>query len=57
MAFRDRLNSHRELEATALFPVAKELEKNLYNLSIGGDPAVAYHRRGPMDSGILRLEE
>jgi iron-sulfur cluster repair protein YtfE (RIC family) len=55
--FRDKLVAHRDLEANELFPVAKALEKNLYNLSIGGDPAVAYHRRGPMDSGILRLEE
>lgn len=54
---RARVEAHRELEANALFPSARALEKNLYNLSIGGDPAVAYHRRGPMDSGILRLEE
>jgi iron-sulfur cluster repair protein YtfE (RIC family) len=55
--FRERLDHHRELEANALFPIARELERNLYNLSIGGDPAVAYNRRGPMDSGIRRLEE
>jgi iron-sulfur cluster repair protein YtfE (RIC family) len=57
VSLRDRLAMHRALEADSLFPTARELEKNLYNLSIGGDPAVAYHRRGPMDSGILRLEE
>lgn len=54
---RERLNDHGDLEARILFPTAREMEKNLYNLSIGGDPAVAFHRRGPMDSGILRLED
>lgn len=54
---REKLNDHGDLEARILFPTAREMEKNLYNLSIGGDPAVAYQRRGPMDSGILRLED
>jgi iron-sulfur cluster repair protein YtfE (RIC family) len=53
---RDKLNAHRELESTALYKTARDLERSLYNKSIGGDPAVA-HRRGPMDSGIMRLDE
>ena len=55
--FRSKLNAHGELEARALLPVAREMERSLYNLSIGGDAAVADNRRGPMDSGILRLED
>ena len=55
--FLARFQAHVKLEAEVLFPVATELERNLYNLSIDGDPAVAFHRRGPMDSGILRLED
>lgn len=54
---REKLDDHSDLENKILFPTARSMEKNLYNLSIGGDPAVAYHRRGPMDSGILRLED
>jgi iron-sulfur cluster repair protein YtfE (RIC family) len=53
---REKLADHRELENRVLFPSAREMERNLYNLSINGDPAVV-HRRGPMDSGILRLED
>lgn len=54
---REKLDDHGELEARVLFPTARDMERNLYNLSIGGDPAVAFQRRGPMDSGILRLED
>lgn len=54
---RERLVDHRELENRLLYASAREMERNLYNLSINGDPTVAYHRRGPMDSGILRLED
>lgn len=54
---REKLNDHGDLENRILFPVAREMERNLYNLSINGDPQVAFHRRGPMDSGIRRLED
>lgn len=54
---REKLADHRELEHRVLFPTAREMERNLYNLSINGDPAVVHQRRGPMDSGILRLED
>jgi iron-sulfur cluster repair protein YtfE (RIC family) len=54
---REKLNDHGDLESKILFPTAREMEKNLYNMSINGDPAVVYHRRGPMDSGIRRLED
>jgi hemerythrin-like domain-containing protein len=54
---RDKLNAHYGLETTALYTAARELERSLYNKSIDGDPAVAFQRRGPMDSGILRLDE
>ncbi|MDQ3000576.1 MAG: hypothetical protein M3Y08_04870 [Fibrobacterota bacterium] len=53
---RDKFNAHTELESTALYTAARELERNLYNKSIDGDPAVAFQRPGPMDSGILRLD-
>ena len=53
---RDKLDAHTELESTALYTAARELERNLYNKSIDGDPAVALQRRGPMDSGILKLD-
>ncbi|HKP98133.1 MAG TPA: hypothetical protein VJ385_20555 [Fibrobacteria bacterium] len=54
---RDKLNAHYDLESRALYTAARDLECNLYNKSIDGDPAVAVHRRGPMDSGIMRLDE
>lgn len=54
---REKLIDHGDLENRILFPTAREMEKNLYNMSINGDPAAVYHRRGPMDSGILRLED
>ncbi len=54
---RQKLHDHGDLENRILFPSARDMERNLYNLSINGDPAVAFQRRGPMDSGILRLED
>lgn len=54
---RDKLNAHYELESTALYTAARDLERSLYNKSIDGDPTVAFQRRGPMDSGIMRLDE
>jgi iron-sulfur cluster repair protein YtfE (RIC family) len=56
-AFQEKLEIHGELEAKVLFPVARELERNLYNLTIDGNPAMANPMRGPMDSGILRLRD
>jgi iron-sulfur cluster repair protein YtfE (RIC family) len=53
---RAKLDAHYELENQSLYTAARELERSIYNKSIGGDPAMAYHRRGPMDSGILRLD-
>ncbi len=53
----EKLQTHRALETEALFGVARELERSLYNLSIDGDPTVRFNRRGPMDSGIMRLDE
>lgn len=54
---RDKLNAHHELEKKSLYTAARELERSLFNKSIDGDPAVAMQRRGPMDSGIMRLDE
>ncbi len=54
---RDKLNAHFELETNSLYTVARELERSLYNKSINGDPAVVMHHRGPMDSGIMKLDE
>lgn len=54
---RDKLDAHHILETDALYTSARALERSLYNKSIDGDPAVSSHRRGPMDSGILRLDE
>ncbi len=54
---RDKLSDHYELESNSLFSIARELERSLYNMSIDGNPAMAYQRRGPMDSGIMRLDE
>jgi iron-sulfur cluster repair protein YtfE (RIC family) len=56
-SLRDKLNAHYDLESKALYTAARDLERSLYNKSIDGDPAVAFHRRGPMDSGIMRLGE
>lgn len=53
----EKLNAHRDLEARALYTAARELERSLYNKSIDGDPAVVMRRAGPMDSGIMRLDE
>jgi iron-sulfur cluster repair protein YtfE (RIC family) len=52
-----KLNAHFGLESKILYVAARELERSLYNKSIDGDPAVVVHRRGPMDSGIMRLED
>jgi iron-sulfur cluster repair protein YtfE (RIC family) len=52
-----KLSSHFELENKTLYAAARDLERSLYNMSIDGDPAVVMHRRGPMDSGIMRLED
>jgi hypothetical protein len=52
-----KLAAHFELETKTLYVAARELERSLYNMSIDGDPAVVVHRRGPMDSGIMRLED
>lgn len=46
--FRDRLAAHVELKAKILYTAAREMEKNLYNLSIGGDLAAAQPPRGLM---------
>jgi iron-sulfur cluster repair protein YtfE (RIC family) len=54
---RDKLNAHYELETHSLNTAARHLERSLYNKSIDGDPAVVFQRRGPMDSGIMRLDE
>jgi iron-sulfur cluster repair protein YtfE (RIC family) len=54
---RDKLNAHYELESKTLYTAARDLERSLYNKSIDGDPAVVLRRRGPMDSGIMRLGE
>jgi iron-sulfur cluster repair protein YtfE (RIC family) len=54
---RDKLNAHHELEKKSLYTAARDLERSLFNKSIDGDPAVAFQRRGPMDSGIMRLDE
>lgn len=52
-----KLDIHFGLESKVLYAAARELERSLYNKSIDGDPAVVVHRRGPMDSGIMRLED
>src|SRR6185369_7919038 len=52
-----KLSAHFELESKILYVAARDLERSLYNMSIDGDPAVMLHRRGPMDSGIMRLED
>ncbi len=52
-----KLAAHYDLESKTLYVAARELERSLYNMSIDGDPAVVVHRRGPMDSGIMRLED
>jgi hypothetical protein len=52
-----KLNAHYALESKTLYVAARELERSLYNKSIDGDPAVVFQRRGPMDSGIMRLED
>lgn len=54
---RDKLNAHHELEKKSLYTAARDLERSLFNKSIDGDPAVTSRRRGPMDSGIMRLDE
>jgi hypothetical protein len=55
-SLRDKLNRHYELEAKVLHITALELERNLFNMTIDGHPAMAFQRRGPMDSGIMRLD-
>lgn len=52
-----KMNAHRDLEARTLYTAARDLERSLYNKSIDGDPAVVLRRAGPMDSGIMRLDE
>jgi iron-sulfur cluster repair protein YtfE (RIC family) len=56
-SLNDKLHEHNELESKTLFATAIELERSLYNMSIDGHPAMASQRRGPMDSGIMRLSE
>jgi iron-sulfur cluster repair protein YtfE (RIC family) len=53
--FRQGLSAHEELEFETLFPMALEMERTLYNLSIEGAHAPSQRVRGPMDSGIMRL--
>lgn len=53
----EKVSAHRELETRALYSAARDLERSLYNKSIDGDPAVVMRRAGPMDSGIMRLDE
>lgn len=52
-----KLAAHLDLENKILYVAARDLERSLYNRSIDGDPTVVGQRRGPMDSGIMRLEE
>ncbi len=52
--FDARLEVHERLEVDSLFPMALEMERTLYNLSIDGTHA-SPRVRGPMDSGIMRL--
>ncbi len=53
--FHAELLEHELLEFDTLFPMALEMERTLYNLSIEGAPITANRVRGPMDSGIVRL--
>jgi|GEM_PF-944816 len=52
--FLQRLRAHNHLETQVLFPLGLELERTLYNLSIGGKLPVR-RMRGPLDSGVIRL--
>lgn len=52
--FLARLRAHTHLETQRLFPAGLELERTLYNLSIGGKFATR-RTRGPLDSGVIRL--
>jgi iron-sulfur cluster repair protein YtfE (RIC family) len=52
--FLQRLRAHSHLETQRLFPAGLELERTLYNLSIGGKLATR-RVRGPLDSGVIRL--
>jgi hypothetical protein len=49
------LLAHEEHEFETLYPMALEMERTLYNLSIEGVHAASHRVRGPMDSGIMRL--
>ncbi len=54
-SLRIKLAEHANLTGNSLLPIACELERSLYNRTIDGDPALAVSTRGPMDSGIMRL--
>jgi hypothetical protein len=54
-SLRNKLSEHAERTAHSLLATACELERSLYNMTIDGDPAIAVYSRGPMDSGIMRL--
>ncbi len=51
-----KLQDHYDLEFNTLFTSARELERSLYNMTIDGHPAMVIQQRGPMDSGIMRLD-
>ena len=55
-ALNEKLQDHYELEFNTLFTAARELERSLYNMTIDGHPAMVFQQRGPMDSGIMRLD-
>ncbi len=54
MHFLSRLRAHTHLETEILFPLGLELERTLFNLSIGGK-VTGRQIRGPLDSGVIRL--
>jgi hypothetical protein len=52
--FLVRLRVHTHLETEVLFPAGLEMERTLFNLSIGGK-VTGRKIRGPLDSGVIRL--
>jgi hypothetical protein len=52
--FLHRLRVHTRLETETLFPLGLELERTLFNVSIGGTGS-GKQIRGPLDSGVIRL--
>jgi hypothetical protein len=52
--FLHRLRTHTKLETQTLFPLGLELERTLFNVSIGGKVS-GKQIRGPLDSGVIRL--